>query len=89
MLAWVNTPWGGPLAGQAVCVTTGPATATLVALDVAPAHSGRGVEQRLLAAVLGATADAGITTLDGIAAPPPGSGWSTDPTRPGRIHLDI
>ncbi len=92
-LARVNSRSGGPLVGQAVCVATGPAkpgSATLVSLDVAPAHTGRGLEKRLLDHVLGDAADAGITTLDGItAALPAGSGWSTDPTRPSRVHLDL
>jgi len=93
VLAWVNSTSGGPLVGQAVCVATGPAaaaTATLVALDVTPAHYGRGLEERLLADVLGGATDAGITTIDRIsAALPPGSGWSTNPTRPGRVRLDV
>lgn len=94
-LVWVNSTSGGPLVGQAVCVadpaaTGSPVSATLVALDVAGAHRGRGLEERLLGAVLGDAADAGITTLDGVRGQlPAGSGWSTDPTRVGRVHLDL
>ncbi len=65
-------------------------TAALVALDVAPAHAGRGLEERLLAHALGDAADAGTTTIDGLgAAPPPRWGWSTDPAHPGRVRLDV
>ena len=94
-LAWVNQGRGGRLAGQAVCVAdTAPAefaaSATLVALYVAPTHRGRGVEQRLLVQVLVDTAHTGITTITAIGFPlPPGCGWSTDPTHRGRAHLDL
>lgn len=93
-LAWVNQVFGG-LVGQAVCVAdTAPAasaaSATLVALDVAPAHRGRGVEQRLRGQVLVDTAQSGITTITAIGVPlPPGCGWSTDPTHPGCAYLDL
>jgi len=92
-LAWVDSTPEDLLVGQAVCVATlaaTPGSASLVGLDVAAAHCGRGLEERLLTEVLGDVADAGITTVDGVSAGlPTGSGWSIDPTGPGRVRLDV